>query len=355
MALTELERFKATVAHEKQDGVLFYANFIPDLEERVRNRYSLAADINLREHFGMFNPLQVELRPPEKLKEPDFSVYFDGVDIERNAFINHLGVLETPGSAFHFTHYTSPLRNAEKLEELEAFPYPNVDKYSGDHLAAEVQAAHEQGRAASCWVGHMYEDSWQIRGYEQFLMDMVVRPEWCEFILEKIKQRNMATACAAAAAGVDYIITGDDIANQKAMMFAPEQWRKLMKPRWAEVYAAARAIKPDIEIWYHSDGNIMDVIPELIEIGVTILNPIQPECIDPKEVKKKYGGKIVLDGAIGTQTTMPFGTPDEVRRVVQERIETLGYDGALILSPTHVLEPEIPIENIAAFVEAARR
>ena len=185
-------------------------------------------------------------------------------------------------------------------------------------------------------------------------MDMVARPEWCEFILEKMKQRNMAKACAAARAGVDYIITGDDIANQRAMTFALDQWRKLMKPRWAEVYSAVKAIKPDIQKWYHSDGDIMDVIPELIEIGVTILNPVQPECLDPVRVKKKYGDKIVLDGTIGTQTTMPFGTPDKVRRVVKERIETLGYDGALILSPTHVLEPEVPIENIEAFVETVK-
>ena len=352
--MNQLECFKATTAHEKHDGFLFYADFTPDLEKKIRERDGLDSKADLRKHFGMFNPLQVELRPPEEFKKPDFSIYFDDIEIGKNAFINHLGVLETPGSAFHFTHYTSPLRNAETLEDLEAFPYPNVDGYTDDHFAGEVKAAHEHGRVASCWIGHMYEDSWQIRGYEQFLMDMATRPEWCEFIFEKIKQRNMTIACATARAGVDYIITGDDIANQKSMMFAPEQWRKLIKPRWAEVYAAACAIKPDIEIWYHSDGCIDEVIPELIEIGVTILNPVQPECIDPVDVKKRYGDKIVLDGTIGTQTTMPFGTPDEVRQVVKERMDTLGYDGALILSPTHILEPEVPIENIEAFVKTAK-
>ena len=292
MAMTELERFKATLAHEKHAGVLFYAEFTPDLENRIGVKYGLNDKIDLRKHYRMFNPTQVELRPPEGYKEPDYSVYFEDIEIKPGAFINHLGVLETPGSAFHFTHYTSPLRNAEKFEELEAFPFPHFDGYTGYHLADEVKTAHKQGRVASCWVGHMYEDSWQIRGYEQFLIDMVVRPDWCEFILENIKQRNMTIACAAANAGVDYIITGDDIANQKSMMFALEQWRKLMKPRWAEVYAAARAIKSDIEIWYHSDGCIDEVIPELIEIGVTILNPVQPECIDPVEVKKSTATKL---------------------------------------------------------------
>ena len=128
-----------------------------------------------------------------------------------------------------------------------------------------------------------------------------------------------------------------------------------MKPRWAKVYEAARRIKKDIQIWYHSDGNIMEVIPELIEIGVTILNPLQPECLDPVEVKALYGDKIVIDGTIGTQTIMPFGTADDVRIKVREMKEKLGYDGALILSPTHVLEPEVPIENVLAFVDECRK
>jgi len=102
-----------------------------------------------------------------------------------------------------------------------------------------------------------------------------------------------------------------------------------------------------------SNCNIWDIIPELIEIGVTILNPVQPECLDIKSVKEEFGKYIVIDGTIGTQSTMPFGTPDEVREVIKARKREIGYDGALILSPTHVLEPEVPIENIMAFIEEA--
>ena len=138
----------------------------------------------------------------------------------------------------------------------------------------------------------------------------------------------MAIATAAARAGVDYLTTGDDVANQQAMMFSVPTWRKLIKSRWAAVYAAARAIKPDIQIWYHSDGNIESIVPELIEIGVTILNPVQPECLDLVKLKKLYGRQVVFDGAIGTQTTMPFGTVEDVRRTVREAKKNLGGDGA---------------------------
>ena len=167
-------------------------------------------------------------------------------------------------------------------------------------------------------------------------------------------QRNMLAAVAYARAGVDLIRCGDDVANQKAMMFAPDLWRKMMLSRWKRVWHEIKRIHPDCRIWYHSDGNIEPIIPELIEIGVTILNPVQPECLDPVMLKRKYGKDLVFDGTIGTQTTMPFGTVSDVKNTVRERIDSLGYDGALILSPTHVLEPEVPIENIEAFIETVR-
>lgn len=354
MKSSQLECFRDTVAHRYPKQILFYASFTGPLDRTVRQGLKLGADVNLGEHFGMFGAKGIGLRPPPDRQKPDFSRYFKDVEIPPGAFINHLGVLETPGSLYHFTHYTSPLRNAARMRDLEDFSYPSVQGFRADSMKAGVEAAHAEGRAAVTWVGHMYEDTWQIRGYEPFLMDMVERPEWCEYILDRLTERNLANAVAAAKAGVDYLTTGDDVANQRALMFSLEQWRHFMKPRWAKVYAAARAIKPDIQIWYHSDGNIESIIPELMEIGVTILNPIQPECLDPLMVKRKYGKKLTLDGAIGTQTTMPFGPPADVRQAVKQVIEQLGKDGGFILSPTHVLEPEVPLDNIQAFVDAAK-
>ena len=350
--MTQLERFHATMAHEKPDSWLYYASFTPDLERRVRERFGLGPKDSIAEHFGMYAPVNVSMRPPENLEKPDFWQYYEDVDVPEGAHLDAFGVLLLPGSMYHFVRKVSPLRNARRFEDIEAFPYPNVDGFLDDHMAPQVAQAHAAGRVAGCWIGHMYEVSWQIRDYESFLVDMVTRPEWTEYILDRLTERNIKHAEAAARAGVDFLRTGDDVANQNALMFSPEQWQTFMKPRWAKVYAAARAIKPDIEIWYHSDGNIEAIIPELIEIGVTILNPVQPECMDVLKIKRDYEQQLVLDGAIGTQTTMPFGSPDDVRAVVRERIETLGYDGAYIGSPTHVLEPEVPIENLEAFVEA---
>ena len=349
--MNQLQIFEKTIAHEQHDQYLFYANFTPDLEKRIRSQLQIDESIELRKYFGMYAPVEVNLKPPENLKPKDFSRYFDDIEIPENAFISGLGVLEVPGSSYHFTSYISPLRNANTLKEVESFPYPNVAGYTSEHMKETVDKAHKDNCVAVCSIVHMYEESWQIRGYEQFLMDMIENPEICEYILDKIADRNLKKALAGAKAGVDILICGDDVANQRDLMFSPELWRKFMKPRWAKVYQAAREIKPDIQIWYHSDGNIESIIPELIEIGVTILNPVQPECMDPIAIKEQYGKQIVLDGTIGTQTTMPFGSVDEVRQVIKVRKEKLGYDGALILSPTHILEPEVPVDNVFAFIE----
>ena len=113
-------------------------------------------------------------------------------------------------------------------------------------------------------------------------------------------------------------------------------------------------INPDALLCYHSDGYIEPIIPDLIEIGVDVLNPVQPECMDPAKLKKLYGDKLAFWGTIGIQRTLPFGTPEEVEAEVKERIETVGKGGGLYLSPTHSIAPEVPLENIFALVEAVK-
>lgn len=352
--MTQLEMFKATVAHNRHEGVLYYANFIKDVENTVREYFGIDNDTSLEEYFGMFRKNMVLMNPPSVYEPYDYSGYYEDVEKPQGSYIDKNGTLHIPGSSYHFTHFISPLRNAEKFEQIEQYHYPSVEGFSEDGMAAEVELIHSRGEVARSRIGHMYEDSWQIRGYEQFLMDMLSNPEWAEFILDRITERNIANSRAAARAGVDLLITGDDVANQRTLMFKVDHWRHFIKSRWAKVYAAAREIKPDIEIWYHSDGNIIDIIDELIEIGVTILNPIQPECMNVDEVKKRFGDRVVLDGTIGTQTTMPFGSADDVRKTISENTAKLNTDGGLIVSPTHVLEPEVPMENIKAFFDTLR-
>jgi uroporphyrinogen decarboxylase len=351
---SQLELFNSIVRHMPAEEFLYYMQFTSAVEEKLRSALNVPTSANLKEHFGMYRPVYVGIKAPSERVAPDFSRYYEEIARPANSFINELGVLEIPGSMHHFTSFVSPLRNAETLTDIEDFPFPNVKEYTSDHMCEEVRSAHSNGLVAACWAGHMYEDAWQIRGYEQFLMDMISEPAICEFILDRLFENNLARAVAGARAGVDVIMTGDDVANQKAMMFNIDLWRMLIKPRWAKIYAAARDLNPNVQIWYHSDGNIEDIIHDLIDIGITILNPVQPECLDVAKIKREYGKDLVFDGTIGTQTTMPFGTPEQVKAEIDDRKLTVGVDGALIISPTHILEPDVPTENIMAFLEAAR-
>lgn len=139
------------------------------------------------------------------------------------------------------------------------------------------------------------------------------------------------------------------------MMMSPEIWREWLKPTIKKAIKAAKDIKPDLIAYYHSDGVIYDIISELIEIGVDVLNPIQPECMNPIKVKEMYGDRLSFWGTIGTQTTMPFGSSREVEEKAKLMIETVGKSGGLVIAPTHLLEPEVPWENVVAFVNAVKK
>lgn len=242
------------------------------------------------------------------------------------------------------------------VAEVDGYPLPDeLADYRWEGVPAQVAAAHAAGLAAVAamqWT--IFEISWYLRGMEEFLMDLLNDPAMACAIMDRVLELRKGCAARYAAAGADLLELGDDVSTQLDMMISPDLWRKQLKPRLAEVIAAARSVKPDILIFYHGDGNLQAIIPDLIEIGVDILNPIQPECMDPVVIKRRYGDRLTLWGTIGTQTTMPFGSPMEVRATVKRMIETAGADGGLVLAPTHILEPEVPWANIEAFVEACR-
>lgn len=344
------ERFLAYAGFEPVDRVPRHAAYVEGLRETM-TRY-LGKDPD--ECFDMDQGQGAGLCAPAGYKFPDYSEYHPGYKDGENGFtIDHIGCGHLNHGFHHFTEYISPLRNASSLQEILDYPIVSNASFLDDEMRKACLTAHKNGVYAQVFVGHMYENAWQVRGYEEFLMDLLVQREWAEVLLDRFCDNNLRTAVAAASAGYDCIATGDDVANQNAMMFHPDVWRQVMKPRWAKVIAAARAVKPDIHVWYHSDGNIRDILDDLVEIGITILNPVQPECVDPAAIRKRFGKRLAFDGCVGTQTTFPFGTAQDMRRRVHELATALdAKHGGLMLSPTHILEPEVPPVNVKAFFES---
>jgi uroporphyrinogen decarboxylase len=348
--MTKRERFLAFANFKPVDRVPRHASYIESLRQKMTQH--LGKDPY--EFFDADGGGGAGLQPPDGFPWPDYSVYHPGKTHGKDGFsIDGNGCGHQEHGFFHFTEYISPLRDATQFKDIETYPIVSNAGWSDAAMRKAGEEAHAQGNYASVFVGHMYENAWQVRGYEPFLVDLLTQRDWAEFILDKFCENNLRTAVAAAKAGYDCIATGDDVANQNAMMFSPEVWREVMKPRWAKVIAAARAVKKDIHVWYHSDGNISEILDDIVEIGITILNPVQPECMSPKAIRKRFGKRLAFDGCVGTQTTFPFGTPADMRRVIKKLAKDLdAKNGGLMLSPTHVLEPEVPPQNIVAFFEA---
>jgi uroporphyrinogen decarboxylase len=254
----------------------------------------------------------------------------------------------------------NPLAVAQSLDDLRAFPFPDAsDPYRVPDLAREVARYHGMGWAVGGNLPHLggelFEAAWRLRGLENFLLDLLERPDWAEFLLDQLTGLAQRNAEALAAAGVDVLALDDDVGMPGTMIISPALWRRFFKPRMALIIDAARALQSDLKVLFHSDGFFEPILDDLIEIGVDAINPLQPEHMDPGRIRARYGRRLALWGTVGRQTTFTFGTPDEIRSEVRARVEHLGRDG-LILCPAYDIDtPDIPWQNVAAFLEAVRR
>jgi uroporphyrinogen decarboxylase len=199
-------------------------------------------------------------------------------------------------------------------------------------------------------VTTIFETAWALRGYEQMLMDFVANPDLAEHILNIPYQYHLTAAKKLVEMGVDMIWTGDDVGMQTGMLISPKTWRKFLKPKMANFIASLKAVNPQVKVAYHSDGNVSAIIPDLVEIGLDVLNPIQPVCMDPAELEQKYGDRLCFWGSMDEQHTLPFGSPQDVRTEVLARLKTLGKNGGLIIGPTHHVQLDTPMENFWAMV-----
>ena len=253
----------------------------------------------------------------------------------------------------------NPLARAKSLDELRRFSFPDVSTpYHVKGLARQVQGMRARGLAVGGNLPHLggelFETAWRLRGLENFLLDLVERPDWAHFLLDRLTDLACRNAETLAQSGVDLLSLDDDVGMPVTMMISPDTWRTFFKPRMARIIDVARAIQPNLRVLYHSDGYFEPIIDDLIEIGVNAINPLQPDHMDALRVRRRYGPKLALWGTVGHQTTFGAGTPEGIQREVKHRIASLGRAG-LVLCPAYDLgEPDIPWENVAAFLQAVR-
>ena len=274
------------------------------------------------------------------------------VDIEFDEY----GIGHSKGSefAFHMTRMHHPLKGCTDPKEIENYPLPEVDKSKLPEFAAQVKKIHDQGLAAFGFMQMtIWEASWYLRSMEELMIDMMMGDEKAALLLDRITEYSASKARAYVECGVDILSLGDDIGTQIAPMIDVGMWEEWLKPRLIKVIQDARKIKPDVLIFYHSCGFVEPFIEGLIDAGVDILNPVQPECMNANDVIKKYGDRISFWGTVGTQQLLPFGKPEEVRETVLATLKAAGKRGGICIGPTHLVEPEVPWENLLALRDAA--
>jgi len=203
------------------------------------------------------------------------------------------------------------------------------------------------------WVGDLWERATFMRGMEALLLDVAVNPAFVRRLLEAITVYILETMRHLFARfRFDGIAVSDDYGTQGGLIIDPRDWRRLVKPCLAQIYALAR--RHDRTVFHHSCGNILPIIPDLIEIGLDILHPIQPEAMDVVTLKRDFGRDLSFCGGLGTQRLLPRGTPREVRREVRRLKEVLGRGGGYILEPGITVQADVPLENILTMIEEAQ-
>ena len=182
-------------------------------------------------------------------------------------------------------------------------------------------------------------------------MDMITDAEWVEDLLDRIADIQIRLAQRFIALGVDGGYFGDDYGAQQAMLFSPDLWRSLVKPRLARMFAVFR--EENLPVILHSDGNIKEILPDLVDIGLTCLNPVQPEVLEHEWLRREFGDHLSFYGGVSTQEVLPRLNTDEVRAATQACIRDLAPQGTgFLLGPSHRMQSDIPAENVVAMLEA---
>ncbi len=343
------ERVRAVLQHREPDRVPRMVNVYPTVFGKHPGRIGDEAfETDIR--FTGF---------PEPEDQADFLRYLESLPAD--TYVGSREILRT----YHDWGYHpeiprhARLGDARSIEEIAAAPLPDVlSPVDPERLRADVERKHAQGYPVMASPPHLggdlFETASRLRGFEQFMIDLAENPPLVDYLLEQITAMHLAVGLLLTRAGIDILALDDDVGEPSRMLMSRAMWQRYFKPHLRTIIDTCRRANPELAIFWHSDGNIEPIIPDLIEIGVDILNPVQPDVMDPEKLKLLYGDRLAFFGTVGTAQLWSWGTPESIRAEVRERIATVGKGGGLIISPAYDLEPAegIPWANVRAFFEA---
>jgi uroporphyrinogen decarboxylase len=333
MAVTPKTRLLRALTHQPVDRLPTQVNYTQSMGEKLATYWDLPVE-KLPERLGNhLRRVDISLRTPTS---PGGKARFDWWEVGWST--------ETEG----YWPVVCPLAEAGSLS---AFTWPDpLAPHLLDDAAQVIAADQGQHFIVPNFGFALFERAWSLRGFEKFNLDLALNQGFVIELLDCITDIQVALAQRFLLLGVDGGYYGDDYGAQKGMLFSPRTWRTLFKPRLARMFAVFQ--EAGLPVILHSDGDIAQILPDLVEIGLTTLNPVQPEVLDFQWLKKTFGENLSFYGGVSTQTVLPYGTSSEVRLAAQTAVRLLAPDSTgLLLAPSHRLTADIPVENVAALLE----
>ena len=282
----------------------------------------------------------------------------------RDPYINSWGTSQIRLSEGDWTSGVPPLKAATTLEEIEAFPWPDMtDPTRVAHCKAQAKKLAEENEYAVMgvpWLLFPFERAFSMQGMDTFLLNMAMYPDFATALLAKITEKckeMMEVFLRETGEYLDIIKIGDDLGTQESLMISPKMYRQMVKPFHADLIAFTKE-RTDAKVFFHTDGDVFNLIEDFIEIGVDILNPIQTSAgrmSDLEGLKQTYGDRITFCGAIDTHHILPNGTPEEVQQEVKRVIDILGPGGGYLAASVHTIMNDVPAENVLAMVDAVEK
>jgi len=336
------ERVLVTLEHKKPDRVPVTNRFTPEIAEKLAD----ALGISFSDSFDLEVELGHDLLCTKEIGIVNVFTLEGNRKIDDEHYIDDFGVVKRKvnyGSGSYIEIVKNPLENLDKfssyrLPDPETQPVlqrqfknfeDNVKKYGKTHsIVGGVTATILEGAEA-------------LRGMQRIMMDIVDNQDFLNELMDILVDFHFKIGKKLIELGADIIYIGDDVGMQNGMLVSPGFWREFLKPRYDNLFREWKKINKNIIFAFHTDGYVEPIIPDFVEIGLDILNPVQPCTMDDRYIKKKYGEKLSFWGGINVQKTIPFGSPQDVIEEVKDRIEIFGENGGFIISSSHNIQPNI--------------
>lgn len=376
--MTSRERILKAMSHQAPDRVpIDFGGFQTGIHRKAYE--ALVKHLGLREEIVILDPVQQLARPSEAVLER-FRVDtryvtahgpegFDGTirKATRNGRLWHdltdeFGVVWSmpDDGGLYMDISRHPLAEAT-IQDLADYPWPNgsdASRFTGVREHAQTLRKETPYALATGIAGVVYEYCWYLRGLERWFMDTVENPDFCAALLDRTLAywTDFMTGFMREVGDlVDVVMIGDDLTGQYGPLFSPAFYRNVVKPRQKKLVQHIRSLTK-AKVWYHTCGNCVEYIPDLLDNGVDILNPVQTSAagMDAAMLKERFGRDLVFwGGGCDAQHVLPFGTPEQVREQVRRNLEVFKPDGGYVFNGIHNIQADVPPENVVALFDAA--